>query len=67
MVDKFEVENEAFTVRRRIRDTLLTIPDRIAGIVSAEPDQRKNYDLLMKEITAALEELSNPPYGNRAA
>lgn len=50
---------EAFECARRVRDTLLSLPDRIAAILAAETDVRKVHSLLKQEIRQALEELSN--------
>lgn len=57
LIDKEKAEEEYFRVGRLVRDALLNIPARLAGIVAAESDQRKVHDLLEKEIRQALEAL----------
>lgn len=58
LVYRGTVEAEWFRVGRIVRDALLNIPSRIAGILAAESDQRKVHDLLEREIRQALEVLS---------
>lgn len=57
LVRKDLIEETAFRVGRLVRDGLLNIPSRLAGILAAETDQRKVHDLLEKEIRQALESL----------
>ncbi len=57
LIETSKVEHEAFTVARITRDAMLSIPDRLAGLVTAESDQAKNHALLTKEIGAALKGL----------
>jgi hypothetical protein len=42
-----------------VRDSLRTIPDRVAPIVAAETDQAKIHAMLLKEIGQALEGLGS--------
>lgn len=58
LVRKSEVEKEAFRVGRLVRDAVLNVPSRLAGILAAESDQRKVHDLLEKELRQALEALA---------
>ncbi len=58
LVKKSEVEKEAFRVGRLVRDAVLNVPSRLAGILAAESDQRKVHDLLEKELRQALEALA---------
>lgn len=53
-----EVKAEWFARTRTARDTLLTIPDRIAPILAAESDETAVRKLLFEEIHQALEELA---------
>ncbi len=53
------VQAEAFTVGRMVRDNLLQIPDRIASILAAETSQVAVHELLLREITEALETLTS--------
>ncbi len=57
LVDRESVERDAFRVARVVRDPMLSLPDRLAGLVTAESDQVKNHALLTKEILAALKGL----------
>ncbi|ALA60199.1 hypothetical protein [Nitrospira moscoviensis] len=58
LVERDAVEKEAFRVGRLVRDALMNIPSRLAGILAAESDQRRVYELLDKEIRQALEALA---------
>jgi len=58
LVRKSDVEKEAFRVGRLVRDAVLNVPSRLAGILAAESDQRKVHDLLEKELRQALEALA---------
>lgn len=52
------VKNEAFRIARVVRDSLLNIPDRIAGDLAAEDDQFAVHQKLTAELRKALEGLS---------
>ncbi len=52
------VEAEAFRIGRLVRDAVLNVPSRLAGILAAEMDQRRVHDLLEKELRQALEALA---------
>ena len=58
LVDKDKVERMAFRLARLVRDTLLNLPDRLAGILASETDQHKIHATLTKELRQALEELA---------
>jgi hypothetical protein len=58
LVDAASVKESAFSLGRRIRDSMLNIPDRIASMLAAETDETKIRELLTGEIRNALEELS---------
>ncbi|HMU54836.1 MAG TPA: hypothetical protein PKA61_07510 [Nitrospira sp.] len=58
LVRKDEVEKEMFQIGRLVRDAVLNVPSRLAGIIAAESDQRKVHDLLERELRQALEALS---------
>ena len=58
LVDAEAVQEQAFAVSRQVRDAMLNIPSRLAGILAAETDQRRCYDLLEREIRQALESLT---------
>lgn len=67
LVRRDEVEETAFHAGRLVRDTLLNIPSRLAGILAAESDQRKVHDVLEQEIRQALESLAIDDEGGVAA
>lgn len=67
LVRKDEVEETAFHAGRLVRDTLLNIPSRLAGILAAEGDQQKVHDLLEQEIRQALESLAIDDEGGAEA
>lgn len=59
LLDAEQVEKEAFEIARVTRDRLLTIPDRVSQQLSVEKSSHRCYELLMKEITDALETIAN--------
>lgn len=61
LVRRAEVEAESFRIGRQVRDAILNIPSRLAGIVAAESDQRRVHDLLEQELRQALEALAGSP------
>lgn len=59
------VKVEIFRTNRMVRDSLLTIPDRVAPVLSAETSAEKIRAILTKEITAVLRDLADE-FGKRA-
>jgi phage terminase Nu1 subunit (DNA packaging protein) len=57
LVEADVVQREAFKASRQVRDALLNLPDRVAGLLAAETNQFKVHQLLTKEIRRALEDL----------
>lgn len=57
LVDKNELKLKLVKLHMAVRDSLRTIPDRVAPVVAAETDQSKIHALLLKEIGQALEGL----------
>ena len=53
-----DVEREAFTLARCVRDRLLGIPDRIIAVLCGMEDRAEAHRLLTAEIRQALAELS---------
>jgi hypothetical protein len=51
----------AFNLYRQFRDHLLSIPDRIGPILTAETDGDKVYQMLTGEIRKALNDFADPP------
>jgi len=58
VVNKAELKMKLAKLHMAVRDSLRTIPDRVAPIVAAETDQAKIHAMLLKEIGQALEGLS---------
>jgi hypothetical protein len=58
LVSRDEVTVAAFTKARTVRDNLLNIPDRVAGLLAAETDATRAHQILTDEIRKALIELS---------
>ena len=62
LIEKRDVERQAFETARRVRDYLLNIPNRIAGEVTsalglqASDGQEKVYQILNQEIHQACEQ-----------
>lgn len=54
LVNAQEVQNEAFKIGRVIRDSLLSIPDRVSAELAAETNQFKLHARLTEEIRKAL-------------
>ncbi len=59
LVERKQVEGEAFKTGRLVRDSILALPDRLSGVLAAETDQGKVHLLLTKELRQALEGLHN--------
>jgi hypothetical protein len=57
LVKAEQVRTEAFRIARIVRDSLLNLPDRVAGEFSAESNQFKIHTRLTQEIRRAIEEL----------
>jgi hypothetical protein len=59
LIDKAELKMKLAKLHMAVRDSLRTIPDRVAPIVAAETDQAKIHAMLLKEIGQALEGLGS--------
>lgn len=57
LVDKNDLKLRLAKLHMAVRDSLRTIPDRVAPVLAAETDQAKIHALLLKEIGQALEGL----------
>lgn len=57
LVQVDDVKRESFRVARMVRDSLLNLPDRVAGELAAETNQFKVHQRLVLELRRALEEL----------
>jgi hypothetical protein len=61
LVDADAVRAQIFALGRRVRDTLLGVPDRLAPILAGETDPAVIHRLLTDEIERGLSELSVAP------
>ena len=59
LVTAVSVKKAVFDMTRRSRDRMENIPPRVSGILAAETNQDTIFNILMKEIRQALEDLSN--------
>lgn len=59
LYEKEAMDKAMFERGRQVRDALLSIPDRVAGIIAAEMDQTKVHALLYKELHQALVDLTS--------
>ena len=59
LVPADEVRSQAFTTARRVRDSILALPDRLAPVLAAITDPAEIHRALAAELRQALEELSN--------
>ncbi|MCS6285200.1 MAG: hypothetical protein H8K08_07205 [Nitrospira sp.] len=57
LMEKEKIEEEWFRLGRLVRDAVLNVPARVAGILAAESDQQKVHELLESELRQALEAL----------
>lgn len=51
------MHRKAFQVARQVRDSLTSMPDRLAPVLAAERDEARVHGLLLEEITRVLDEL----------
>jgi len=58
LVSREAITKEWFTLSRQVRDALVNIPARIAGLVAAEKNQDKCFAIIEREIRQALEGLA---------
>ena len=63
LIEVATVEATVFEKGRQTRDALLSLADRLAGILAPVTDQAKVHEILLREIHQALEALT----GNRNA
>lgn len=61
LVDADDVRAQIFALGRRMRDAMLTLPDRLAPVLAAEVDPATIHQILTREIIASLGELSVAP------
>ena len=63
LVQLDELKLKLAKVHLQVRDRLRTIPDRIAPLLTAETDQSKIHNLIVKELGQALEGLHDIKWG----
>lgn len=61
LVDADEVRAQIFGLGRRLRDTLMGLPDRLAPVLAGQTDQAIIHQLLTQELITSLAELSAAP------
>ncbi|MBI4001578.1 MAG: hypothetical protein HY348_07325 [Nitrospira defluvii] len=59
LIEVATVEKVVFEKGRQTRDALLSLADRLAGILAPETDQAKVHTILAKEVHQALEALTS--------
>jgi hypothetical protein len=59
LYEKKAMDHAMFERGRTVRDALLPIPDRVAGIIAAEMDQTKVHAIRYKELHQALVALTS--------
>lgn len=58
LVSAEDVQKQAFSLARQVRDAILVIPDRISSVLAAVSDEREIKKILDKELNLALGALS---------
>lgn len=58
LIEVSAVTNEFFTIARSVRDNFQNLPARNAGLVCAERNQQRCYDILAQEVNQILEGLT---------
>lgn len=59
LIESADVQKAIFDSYRKVRDSLLTMPERLFSVLAGEDDPAKIFQLLETEIRRALEELSD--------
>ena len=59
LVLRTAVKAQTFDMVRRSRDKLQNIPARLSGVLAAESDQARVFEILTREIHQALEDLAS--------
>jgi hypothetical protein len=59
LINKDEVQVEAFNQYRTFRDGMLNLPDRLAAVLAAESESAKVHEILTTEIRKALQDYAN--------
>jgi hypothetical protein len=61
LVDADQVRAQIFGLGRRLRDTLMGLPDRLAPVLTGQTDQAVIHRILSDELATSLAELSSAP------
>jgi len=61
LVLRSAVEKKLFELQRRNRHGILNIPSRLSGILAAETNQEVVFQLLTRELNAAMQSLAGGP------
>jgi len=62
LISRSAVENEFFTIARSVRDNFQNLPIRTCGLVAAERNQQRCYEILATEVQQILEGLTRDAY-----
>lgn len=54
-----EVMQKTFCIARILRDKLLSLPAKLAPVVTAEMDEKKNYEILNRELKHVIREIQH--------
>ena len=60
LISRDVVEAEAFKIARKIRDSILAMPERIAGELTTLTEVHEIKEVMYRELLVFLEDLSNP-------
>ena len=63
LVEKSEVDREAYAIGRVVRDAMLAIPSRLRDILAAEDNAKEIHRILERDIGHALDELTKTERG----
>ena len=54
MIDAKAVRDAAFNQARLVRDTLLSVPNRLSPVIANETDEHRVHELIKDEIVSCL-------------
>ena len=57
LVKAKDVQVAAFSEARKLRDNMLNIPDRVAALIAADPDENSVRQILTDEIEKGLQDI----------
>ena len=57
LIPKTAHQREAYDTAKMLRDNLLSLPSKLAPIVSAESNEQKNFETIRKEVKRVIREI----------